>query len=180
MKDLPAIIFIAPLLALIIVTLLFFDLKNKNPYSIIFSRFIIILIIVSYILNLSWEIIQAPLYNGIPFSTHHILLCALGSIADVIMVLLIYLTFAELLKNPFWIKNIKTYQIILIILIGGLGAILGEYWHTASGNWNYKHSMPLIPFTRVGLTPVFQFMFLPIISFQFSYKVLKKLVVYNW
>jgi hypothetical protein len=56
-------------------------------------------------------------------------------------------------------------KVISLVLIGGVGAILGELRHLAAGSWSYSDAMPLLPYVEVGLSPVLQFMILPTLIF---------------
>jgi hypothetical protein len=100
--------------------------------------------------------------------------CGLASIADVIMVLIIYFGFALIYKNAFWVKNLKTNRIILLLLTGGAGAVFAEVWQLSIGTWSYASAMPLIPVVNVGLSPVLQFMILPILIYSLSFKMVVK------
>lgn len=124
---------------------------------------------------MAWEILQIPLFKGGVYEWHHILFFVLASVADVIMVLIIYFGFALIYKNALWVKNLKTNRIILLVLTGGTGAILAEIRHVSIGTWSYADTMPLIPVVNVGLSPVLQFMILPILIYRLSfYKQVKK------
>ncbi len=125
-------------------------------------------------MNFVWEITQMPLYQGYAFDAKHIAFCGLASVADAIMVLLLYLAFATLYKQPFWIKHINIQRSLMLIVIGGIGAILAELRHLSQGNWGYASSMPILPFVNVGLSPVLQFMLIPVLSNYLSFYFLKK------
>ena len=114
------------------------------------------------------------LYKDASFDIQHIAFCGLASVADAIMVLLIYFVFATIYKQPFWIKHINIQRTLMLIVIGGIGAILAELRHLSQGNWGYASSMPILPFANVGLSPVLQFMFLPVLSYYLSFYFLKK------
>jgi hypothetical protein len=94
--------------------------------------------------------------------------CVLGSVADVIMVLLLYFVFAVIFKNPLWIHPLKVQRMAIVVLAGGIGAVLSEMRHLALGNWAYSDLMPLIPIFNVGLSPVLQFMILPVLIYILS------------
>jgi hypothetical protein len=112
-----------------------------------------------------------PLFKGGVYDWQHILFCVLATVADVIMVLIIYFGFALTCKNAFWVKNLKTNRIILLLLTGGAGAVLAEIRHLSIGTWSYADAMPLIPLVLVGLSPVLQFMVLPILIYRLSFKM---------
>jgi hypothetical protein len=58
----------------------------------------------------------------------------LASAADAIMVLLIYTGFALIYKKPFWVKELAIPHILLLMLVGGTGAIVAEMRSASAGN----------------------------------------------
>ena len=168
MGDIHAIIFLFPIIALVLTSALYMHFLHTVTDKKVFTHFIFITIAVGFILNFAWEVIQIPLYKGSSFTTSHIAFCALGSLADVIMVLLLYLMFAFIFKNAFWITNVRWQRILLLMLTGTIGAILSEMRHLSLGSWAYADSMPIIPVVKVGISPVLQFMLLPLLTYCIS------------
>lgn len=109
-----------------------------------------------------------PFYQGMALNGRTTAFCALASVADTIMVLLLYFLFASILKSPFWLNPAKPLKVIVLIGLGGIGAVVGELGHLAAGSWAYSNSMPLLPFIHVGLVPVLQFMILPLVIYFLS------------
>ncbi len=112
--------------------------------------------------------LQMPLYKNMSLSWQSTLFCALASVADMLMVLLLYNAFTIFTKSSFWVFSISVKQTVLLILIGGIGAVLGERRHLIAGSWNYSDAMPIIPLAEAGLSPVLQFMLLPWLIFKLS------------
>jgi len=135
---------------------------------------VFIITVLSFLLNFSWELIQIPLYKDSSYSIDHIAFCALASVADALMVLLLYFSFALIFKNLFWIIHIKWQHVVILILIGGTGAVLAEIRHLSLGTWAYADSMQIIPIVNVGLPPVLQFMILPSVVYFVSLLLLKR------
>jgi hypothetical protein len=174
MNSIKPIIFLLPLITLLVTGILFYFLLKKTADKQIFNRYIFTVTVVSFLLNLAWELIQLPLYKNAVYNFSHIAFCALATIADVLMVLLLYFGFALILKNLFWIQHVKLYQVAIVVLIGGAGAVLSEMRHLSLGSWAYDDSMPLIPLVNVGISPVLQFMLLPLIIYKLSFTFSKK------
>ena len=168
------VMFIVPVIALLLVIVLYFILLKREPDKIVFKKFVLNTGIVSFILNFAWELIQMPLYKNNVYDVQHIYFCALATVADTIMVLLIYFSFALIYKNAFWIKNINIQKALLLMLAGGVGAILAEMKHLAEGNWAYIPSMPVLPFVNAGLSPVLQFMLLPLLIYYINFLFLSR------
>lgn len=173
MNTLKPLVFVVPVIALILVSLLYVFLRQKTTHKKSFTRFIVTTAILGFLLNLAWELLQMPLYNSTSFSINHVTFCALGSVADAIMVLLIYLGLALIFKQPLWVYPLLWQRILIVILIGGVGAVLSEMRHLSVGNWAYSGLMPLIPVVQVGLSPVLQFMTLPSIIYILSFNCRK-------
>lgn len=175
MNNLNPLIFLVPSIALALVVLMFIYLLKKADDKVAFKRFVCTTLLLAFIINFAWEIIQSPLYNVAYYSVQHIAFCALASVADAIMVLLIYFSFALIYKNPLWIKNLTALRIFILMLVGAIGAIVAEMRHLSAGNWAYDKSMPILPAVDVGLSPVLQFMLLPVLIFWLSYTTKKNL-----
>ena len=177
MKTLQPLIFLIPVVALILVVGFYFIILKKATDKTLFKRFTFITLLLAFIINFAWEIIQGPLYIGFTYSISHIAFCGLASVADAIMVLLIYFVLTIIYKDLLWIKHINLQRTLIPILIGGIGAILAEMRYLSLGNWSYASSMPVLPFVNAGLSPVLQFMLLPGLIFYVSSILFKK---YRW
>ena len=167
------ITFLFPVIALILISIFYFYLVKKTTDKKAFNRFVFTIAILGFILNFIWELIQIPLYKRSFYSIEHIAFCALASVADVIMLLLLYFGFTLIFRNLLWIKHLKWQRIVIVSLIGGAGAALAEIWHLSSGNWEYATSMLIIPIVDVGISPVLQFMILPLLVYFLSFYSLK-------
>jgi hypothetical protein len=172
-NKLQPVIFLIPVTALIVVVILYFILLKSVRNKTSFTRFIFITAILAFILNFAWEIIQMPLYKNNVYDVRHISFCALASVADAVMVLLLYFSFALVYKNAFWIKGINIQMALLLSLTGGIGAILAEMRHLSKADWAYSSSMPIIPLVNAGISPVLQFMLLPLLIYFISFLFLK-------
>lgn len=174
MNNLQPSTFTIPVITLLLVIFLYLLLLKKASNQSAFKHFTIATIVVSFLLNFIWEMLQMPLYNDMELNWQTTLYCALASVADVLMVLLIYYGFALIYKDPFWVQNLTIQRTIILVLIGGIGAILAEMRHLSLGNWSYSEAMPLIPVVNAGLSPVLQFMILPAVSYYISYYYLSR------
>ena len=172
MNKLQPVIFLMPVIALILVVILYFILLKGVKDRAAFTRFVFITTILAIVLNFAWKIIQLPFYKNNVYDIRHIFFCALATLADVIMVMLIYFSFALVYQNAFWIKGINIQRLLLLILTGGIGAILAEMKHLSKADWAYSSSMPIIPFVNVGISPLLQFMLLPLIIYHVSLLIL--------
>ena len=173
MNNLKPVIFLIPVIALFLTGILYFYFLKKATNRNIFKRLVFTITIIALLLNLIWELVQMPLYKGSSYSIEQIAFCTLASVADALMVLLLYFGVAFIFRSPLWIQHLKWQQISIVILIGGTGAVLAEMRHLSSGSWAYDNSMPIIPFVNVGISPVLQFMILPLLIYFLSFYRLK-------
>ena len=161
MEKLRLYIFIVPSAALLLMIILVVYLKKNAVNQQDFMQLFWSITMCSFILHFTWEMLQMPLYNKMLLGWKSTLFCALASVADTIMVLLIYYGFALLYKNNWWMTRPRLYRLLILVIAGGAGAALGELRHINLGTWSYSAQMPMIPALKVGLVPVLQFMLLP-------------------
>jgi hypothetical protein len=173
MNNLKISAFLAPVIAFLLVIVLYILFRKKTSNAILYQKFIFLTTILAFLLNLAWELVQGPLYEGYHYNVQHIIFCALGAVADAIMVLLIYFGLALIFKNALWAQNLTISRILLVMVIGGMGAILSEKRHLAEGSWAYAASMPIIPIVDAGLSPVLQFTVLPVLIYFLSFHLLR-------
>ncbi len=173
MNNLNPVIFLIPLLALLLAGILYYSLLKKATDKKAFNKLVLIITIISFLLNFAWELIQVPLYVPSFYSIAHVAFCTLASVADAIMVLLLYFGFALIFRNLLWTEHLKWRCIVIVILTGGTGAVLAEIRHLSLGTWAYSDSMPIIPVINVGISPVLQFMILPLLIYLLSFYCLK-------
>ena len=155
--------------------LLYGAVFRKTTQKKIFKQFVLTIILLAFFFNVAWEILQVPLFKDGTYSWSHIVFCVVASVADVIMVLLVYFGFAIIYKNALWIQHLNLIRIILLLLTGGIGAVLAETWHLSNATWTYADAMPVIPILNAGLSPVLQFMILPLLVYLLSFKMVKHL-----
>ncbi len=173
MNNLSPAVFLIPFIALILAVIGYLILSKKETNKLIFKLLLLIIIIIAFVLNFIWEMFQMPFYKGMQFNIQSVAVCALAAIADALMVILIYFGFALVYKKPFWVQQLTVFRISILVLVGGIGAILAELRHTSLASWAYSKTMPLIPFVNVGLIPVLQFMILPACIYYLSYWFIK-------
>lgn len=167
-------IFFIPLIAFVTTVFFYIILLKKSVDKKIFKRFVLIIALISFTINELWELVQMPFYNQAIYNTWHILFCTLAAMADMIMTLLLFLGFALIYKNPYWIRQSNLIKIFAVMLTGAAGAVLSEKRHLLLGTWSYDQSMTIVPFVNVGLAPLLQFFLLPVIIYFLSYRIISK------
>ena len=167
------ILFLIPAIALTLTGILYYYFLIKASNKKVYNKVFFTIAALAFLFNLTWELIQIPLYKSASYSIEHISFCALASVADAILVLLLFFGSAVLFRNLLWIQEKKWQQMMMVILIGGTGAVLGEMRHLSIGSWAYADTMPIIPVVNVGVTPVLQFMILPLLVYIISFRLYK-------
>ena len=174
MEALSLDIFVVPTIALTAVVLLYLyfakQVRDKKNYN----NYIIGIAVIAFSFNFIWELAQGPLYEGFEYDWQHISFCALASVADMLMVLILLFGFGLVYKNVFWTRSMGINKIFPLIFIGSAGAILGEIWHTSRGDWVYAEAMPIVPWVNVGLSPLLQFAVLPYLIFVIGKNYINK------
>lgn len=161
MEKLSLSVFLVPTAALLLVIILVLHLKKKAVNQQAFMQLLWSIMVYLFILHFAWEMLQMPLFLNMSPGWQSTLFCALASVADTIMVLLIYYGFALLYTNNWWMTRPRPYQLLILLIAGAAGAVLAELRHINLGTWSYSTQMPMIPGLKVGLVPVLQFMLLP-------------------
>ena len=116
--------------------------------------------IIAFVLHIVWENAQAPLFLGYVSFIQHFPMCVWGTLGDVALTLIVYILVALLKNDVAWIARLNTKDIIALAVIGFVVAVGIEQRALLFGRWTYADVMPVIPYIRVGLTPILQMTFL--------------------
>ena len=137
-------------------------------------RLILSIFGIGFLLNLIWENVQAPLYEGYTNFWDHFMMCFWASIVDAAVILLLYGLFSIWYKDFFWIKYLNWKNGLMLMLAGAAIALGFEYWAFENEVWAYTERMPVVAVLEIGLSPLLQMMLLPLLTLILSYKMLKK------
>ncbi len=158
-------LFLVPGIALFLVIIAYLYFSRRVPNKFAYRKYIALVAGLAFLLNFLWEVSQGFLYVGYQYDWEHISFCALASVADVVMVLILFYSFVLVYGEVFWTQNLTPVRVVLLTLAGGAGAIESGKIHTARGSWSYTDAMPMLPGVNVGLLPVLQFTILPLLIF---------------
>lgn len=128
------------------------------------TKYITTLAITTFFLHIIWENSQAPLYAGYQSFSQHFPICLVGVVGDVIITFFV-LAFISLLKKD-RVQTIADFMALAVI--GFIIAVAIEQHALLTGKWNYAPAMPIIPWLRVGLTPIIQMTVLLPLSFYLT------------
>lgn len=125
--------------------------------------------------NFFWEISQMFLYNDhtdgpLNFIWVHIK----ASLGDVIIFLLIYALGILISQNRNWFLKKSKAKYFIASLLGFALAVIIERYALSISRWTYNDLMPVIPFFKVGLSPILQMILLPVVTLLYLNKNYQK------
>lgn len=130
------------------------------------------IVVFALLLNFPWEILQAPLFAGMadgPF-IDAIRGCAQGTLGDAVIMLFAYWTVSGIDASRDWILRPSGRQLTLFVSVGVVITAVIE-WLAIRGHWvqswTYSTAMPVVPVIGVGLSPLLQWIVLPLLLVWF-------------
>jgi hypothetical protein len=124
------------------------------------------------LLNFPWEILQTPLFEHMPDAPHWeaIKTCSRATLGDAAIMLVAYWVVAATRGSRTWIARPQTATVFLFATFGVLATALIERLALAGlwiDSWAYSASMPIVPGIGVGLSPLLQWIVLPLLVVWF-------------
>lgn len=120
-----------------------------------------------------WENAQAPLFIGYSSFWQHFLICLRGTIGDIAITLFVFTLFGFLKKDFLWIAKLNALDAIMLAVIGFSIATAIEWRALLLERWAYTPAMPIIPYIKVGLTPILQMTLLLPLTMYIAKKLTK-------
>ncbi len=120
--------------------------------------------IFAFLLNLTWEFAQVPLFAGMSSAEHWraILVCGRATLGDVCISLVAFWAVAACTRARSWVLRPAVRQVSGFVAVGVLITMVMEWLATqVLGRWSYGEAMPVIPLLEVGLSPLLQWIVLP-------------------
>lgn len=122
-------------------------------------------IVFSFLLHFVWEFWQAPTYSGMVEMNHWdgIKLCTSATFGDVGFALTAYWVASGAARSRYWFIDPRPWQVVVFLAVGVALTIGFEYYYTSiSLRWTYSDLMPLIPPFGTGLSPLLQWLAVPL------------------
>jgi hypothetical protein len=114
--------------------------------------------------HLIWEILQLPLYTiwsegTLGEQVFAVVHCTGGDVMIAGMSLLLSVIF----MGADWPEDRQTYFRVAVaaVVMGVVYTTYSEWTNTAKGSWAYAREMPIVPWLKVGLTPMLQWLLIP-------------------
>lgn len=119
------------------------------------------------LLNFPWEFLQGPLFAGMVDARHGDALktCSRATVGDALIMLAAYAAVAVVARSRRWIRAPSRPQLLLFVAVGLSITVVIErlalqgVWIDA---WSYAPAMPIVPGIGIGLSPVLQWIVLPL------------------
>ena len=131
------------------------------------------LVMFALLLNFPWEVLQAPLFEGMAAAPHSTVIgaCLQGTLGDAVIILLAHAGVASVTRRRRWMVSPSRLEVAGFIAEGVAITAVIE-WLATRGHWvqtwAYSSAMPLIPGIDVGLLPLLQWVLLPPMVLWFS------------
>lgn len=128
------------------------------------------LLMFAVLLNYSWELTQAPLYQGLATAAYWTVVkgCARATLGDAFIMLVAYWSIAGIARNRWWFVRAARLPFVGFLGIGIVLTIVIERLALRSSwsgwGWRYSEAMPLVPWLEIGLTPLLQWLTLPVVT----------------
>lgn len=125
----------------------------------------------SFLLHFVWEYIQAPIYAGMIEMNHWdgIKLCTSATFGDVGFALTAFWVTSLTARSRQWIFDPSARQVLLFLGVGIALTISFEYYYTTiSLRWTYSELMPRVPPFGTGLSPLLQWLVIPLLVVWFT------------
>jgi hypothetical protein len=121
--------------------------------------------IFALLLNFPWEFLQAPLFKDMASAPHWpaVKTCGLATLGDALIALVAFWSVAVVAHGRRWILRPTPRQITAFVTVGLLITVVAERLGTGPlHRWAYAPAMPVMPLLGVGLSPILQWLALPL------------------
>ena len=130
------------------------------------------LVVFALLLNFPWEVLQAPLFEGMAAAPHSAVIgaCLQATLGDVAIMLLAHAMVAAATRRRRWLLVPSRYEVAGFIAVGVAITAVIEWLATRgrwAQTWAYSAEMPVIPGIEIGLSPLLQWVVVPPLALWF-------------
>lgn len=129
----------------------------------------------SFTLHYAWEFLQVPTYAGMADMNHWdgIKVCTSATVGDVGFALTAFWITALIARSRRWMADPKLWQIGVFVAVGIALTVGFEYYYTeVSLRWTYSDLMPRVPPFGTGLSPLIQWIVIPLLVMSLARRIL--------
>lgn len=129
----------------------------------------------SFAFHFVWEFLQVPTYAGMAQLDHWagVKTCTAATVGDVGFALVAFWITAAAARSRQWLMAPKPWQLLLFILVGICLTVGFEFYYVdVSKRWAYSALMPLVPPFGTGLSPLVQWILVPLLVSQVARRML--------
>ena len=134
------------------------------------------LVVFALLLNFPWEVLQAPLFEGMAAAPHSAVVgaCLQATLGDAAIMLLAHAMVAAVTRRRRWVLAPSRYEVAGFIAVGvAITAVI--VWLATRGRWAqtwaYSAEMPVIPGIEIGLSPLLQWVVVPPVALWFVWRL---------
>ena len=128
----------------------------------------------SFCLHYVWEFLQVPTCAGMAEMNHWdgVKLCTSATVGDVGFALTAFWITSAASRSRQWIAAPKVWHIALFVAVGIALTVGFEHYYTqVSGRWHYSDLMPLVPPFGTGLSPLVQWIVIPLLVLSLARRI---------
>ena len=123
-------------------------------------------LVLSFLGHFAWEILQSPLFASLSQVDHFtgIAICLKATLGDLAIALAAFWSAALVSKDRNWVANTGRTALVVFFATGLLATVGLEYLNTeVLERWSYDGMMPTLPVLGTGLSPILQWVFVPLL-----------------
>ena len=130
------------------------------------------LAVFALLLNFPWEVLQAPLFEGMAAAPHSAVIsaCSQATLGDAVILLLAHASVVVVTRRRLWVLA-PSWREVAGFVSAGVAITAMIEWLATRGHWTqtwaYSSAMPLIPGVGIGLAPLLQWVIVPPIALWF-------------
>ena len=156
-------------------------MRRTHPWLAVTSLPEFNVAVFALLLNYPWEFSQVPLFAGMAEAPHWTAIkrCAMATLGDIVIMLIAYWFVAVIARSRRWITAPTAAYLTIFVAVGVTITALIERLALRGlwlGGWEYSSLMPVIPGIGVGLSPLAQWVVLPLLTAWF---VRRQLAAYS-
>ena len=94
-------VLVLPIISIVGISLMYFYFRNEVENKSGYGLFVLNIALTALVLNIAWELLHGPLYEGYQYTWDHISMCLLAAFTDMLTTLIMLYGFGLFYKNIF-------------------------------------------------------------------------------